>query len=97
MINIGVLYFDRLAANLCGECFSYDARFLPHGVPPCSHSSNQSSSVVLYMLSKFHTPQCVIKVLNLPVLTANQFIMYPPNEAPAAPMRSLSIHGCFSR
>ena len=26
---------------------------LPQGGPPCSHSSNQSSSVVAYMLSKF--------------------------------------------
>src|SRR5215475_7685349 len=75
MISIGVLNLPRLAARLCGEYLSYDARFSPHGGPPCSHSSNQSSSVVAYMLSKFHTPQCVINVLNFGVLTANQFIM----------------------
>src|SRR5271168_4523200 len=97
MISIGVLNFAKFAASLCGECFSYEARFLPQGGPPCSHSSNQSSSVVAYMLSKFHTPQCVMSVLNLLLLTANQFIMYPPKEAPAAPMRSWSIQGCFSR
>src|SRR5262245_18716493 len=97
MSSIGVLNLPRLPAFLCGE---YSAYFpgLSHGSPPCSHSSNQSSSVVPHMLSKFHTEQCEIRHLNRfeMSLTANQSIMYPPKLAPAAAMRSLSTYGSFS-
>src|SRR5713101_727338 len=46
MMSMGVLKF---LANRCGENFSYDSRLIQGG-PPCSHSSNQSSSVRAYML-----------------------------------------------
>src|SRR5262249_19327217 len=47
-ISIGVLKF---LAKRCGENLAYSLGF-SQGVPPCSHSSNHSSSVVAYMLSK---------------------------------------------
>ena len=75
MINIVVLYLPRLAASLCGGCYSYDARNQPHREPPCSRAiETELLRRIEYMLSKFHTPQCVISVLNFGVLTANQFI-----------------------
>src|SRR4051812_49959122 len=97
MMSIGVLYFARFAAFLCGENSAYFCGF-SQGRPPCSHSSNHNSSVVPHMLSKFHTEQCVIRHLNRGAmsLTANQFIMYPPKLPPAAAIRSLSTYGSFS-
>src|SRR3954453_6222152 len=97
MRSIGVLYLPRFAARVCGE----NSRYLPgfsHGSPPCSHSSNQSSSVVPHMLSKFHTEQWVMRHLNRGAmsLTANQSIMYPPKLPPAEAIRSLSTYGSFS-
>ena len=76
MISIGVLCLPSAPAFLCGENSAYLPGF-SHGSPPCSHSSNHSSSVVPHMLSKFHTEQCVIRHLNRGAtsFTANQFIM----------------------
>src|SRR5581483_10426210 len=58
--SIGTLYLPRLPAFVCGENSRYSPGF-SHGNPWCSHSSNQSSSVVPHMLSKFHTEQWEIR------------------------------------
>src|SRR5215510_14485036 len=97
MSSIGVLNLPRLPARLCGEYSAYFCGF-SHGSPPCSHSSNHSSSVVPHILSKFHTEQCVTSHVNCVAtsLTANQFIMYPPKLPPADAIRFVSTNGHFA-